>query len=110
MTELQQKFAENVGKLIAYAYANGMAFTFGDAWAKTGHMANSLHYERLAVDFNLFVEDKWIVNDAGDTSAWDELAGYWKSLDPLNRWGGDIKDKVDLNHFSMATSTTDNRI
>jgi hypothetical protein len=62
----------------------------------TGHMKNSNHYIRLAQDLNLFKESTYIsVSDD-----YKSLGKYWKSLNPLNRWGGDFKSK-DGNHFSM---------
>jgi hypothetical protein len=36
------------------------------------------------------------------TDAYKPLGDYWKSLDPLNCWGGDFKPKADGNHFSMT--------
>lgn len=62
----------------------------------------TLHEIRLAVDMNLFIDGKYIT----DSEAWRPLGEYWKSLHPLNRWGGDFKDKLgrskpDGNHISM---------
>lgn len=104
---VQRLFVVLVGNLISFATAKGYALTFGDAWATTGHTTNSLHYQRLAVDFNLFIGDNWI---NGAHPAWKELGDYWKALDPLCRWGGDIAGLVDLNHFSMVPDAADPRI
>lgn len=107
LLEAQQGFAADVAQLIAYGLLRGDAFTFGDALAKDGHVAHSLHYERLAVDLNLFVNGEWV---RGDHQEWHALGVFWKSLHPRNRWGGDIRGKVDLNHLSRVPDDADLRI
>src|SRR6478735_442173 len=104
--EKQRRFTELVGRLITWCYANGYELTFGEAFrtpeqaalnAKTGAgIANSLHIKRLAVDLMLFVEGVWQTAP----EPYRPLGEYWKSLDPLCRWGGDFKIK-DAVHFSM---------
>jgi len=107
--ETQRLFVQLISKLIEYAYQQGWAFTFGESFRidGKGHMPNSLHYERLAVDMNLFVNNVYIT---GDDPVWHLLGDFWKSLHPLCRWGGDIVKKMDYNHFSMVSSVSDNRI
>lgn len=111
--EKQRIFAENIGKLIQWCYVNDFEVTFGEAtrppevakiYAQQGRgITNSLHRIRLAVDLNLFVD----ITEGGDediympnSEAYRPLGDYWKSLDALNRWGGDFS-KPDGNHFSM---------
>ena len=102
----QRLFTRYAGMLITWAYKQGYELTFGDAYrspeqaaanaaAGTG-IVNSLHTKRLAVDFNLFINGEYATN----SDAYKPLGEYWKSLDPLNRWGGDFK-KPDGNHFSI---------
>ena len=103
----QRRFTECVGRLILWAYENGYELTFGDAYrspeqaaanAKAGTgIANSLHTQRLAVDFNLFVDGAYQTT----TEAHRPLGDYWKSLDQDARWGGDFT-KPDGNHYSFA--------
>lgn len=105
--EKQRRFTECVGKLIQWAYANGFELTFGDAYrspeqaaanAKAGTgIANSVHTQRLAVDFNLFIDGVYQT----ETAAHKPLGDYWKSLDPDARWGGDFK-RPDGNHYSFT--------
>jgi hypothetical protein len=102
----QQLFTANVGKLILYAYQMGYDLTFGEAWrtpeqaalnaAKGIGIKGSLHVDRLAVDFNLFRGDRYLPQSQDHA----ELGRFWKTLHPLNRWGGDFK-KRDGNHYSM---------
>lgn len=60
------------------------------------HMRGSLHYQRCAIDLNLFVDGEYISD--GSHPAYRELGAFWKSLDDLCAWGGDFGD---ANHFSI---------
>ena len=91
----QRKFTRMVGHLIAKAYELGYELSFSDAYATTGHMENSLHYSRLAVDLNLF-KDGVYLRKASDHAL---LGEYWESLG--GSWGGRFKKK-DGNHYSLA--------
>lgn len=99
----QQEFTLMVSKLIQFAYENGYRLTFGDAYRdprvhgevgvkKSYSSANSLHKERLAVDFNLFKDGKYL------TASEDHrpLGEYWESLG--GSWGGRFNDG---NHYSL---------
>ena len=104
--EKQRHFTQLVAKLITWCYENGYELTFGEAYrtpeqaalnAQTGvGIANSLHTKRLGIDMNLFVDG----NYQTQSSAYQPLGDYWKSLDPEARWGGDFT-KPDGNHFSL---------
>ena len=90
----QFRFTEYIGELIKYAYVKGYTLSFGDAYATTGHIMGSRHYERLAVDFCLFKDGKYLT----DTDDYLFLGEFWKSLNPDCTWGGDFQDG---NHFSF---------
>ena len=106
LIQKQGTFSNNVGLLLMYAHSVGYTVTLGEAWrtpeqaalnAKNGTgISNSLHTKRLAIDLNLFHGDKWLNN----REDYVLLAKFWKSLHPLNRWGGDWT-KPDSPHFSM---------
>lgn len=103
----QRIFTLNIGYLIIFAYTKGYELTEGDAFRseraaidladEDKGIVNSLHTRRLAHDFNLFRNKVYLTN----SSAYQPLGDYWKSLHPLNRWGGDFKPVPDGNHFSM---------
>lgn len=99
LLDKQRLFVRLLGQLIEFAYARGWEFTLGDAYRPDGkgHMPGSLHYSRLAIDLNLFVDGVYV---RAWHPAWDELGVVWKALHPLARWGGDFKAK-DYNHFSV---------
>jgi hypothetical protein len=112
MPSLRQKQSLLVGclaKLLDFGLSQGWEFTLGEAYitnprrTRSGrevedgvHMRNSLHYEKLAIDLNLFINGRWISD--GGHPAWRDLGEYWESLDSLCRWGGRFGD---ANHFSI---------
>lgn len=89
----QSLFVLLVALLLQRAYKLGYEITFGDAWAHDGHMDNSLHYIRLAIDLNLFKDGKYLKK----TKDHRELGEYWESLG--GSWGGRFGDG---NHYSLA--------
>ena len=98
LQEAQQLFCLNIAKLIIWAYEQGYELTFGESFDDDGkgHMKNSNHYIRLAQDFCLFKDGKYLT----DSESYRRLGVAWKALHLLNRWGGDFKSP-DGNHFSM---------
>lgn len=106
--ELQRRFTRLVGLLIAHAYDQGYELSVGDAYrdprlallnAQQGKgIANSLHSQRLAIDFNLFKDGQYLPK----SEDYRFLGDYWKTLDPDARWGGDFKTLPDGNHFSLT--------
>lgn len=93
LREQQSKFVRMVADLIIYAYDHGYELTFGDTWAKVGHRAGSFHYQRLAIDLNLFKNGEWLSN----TSDHKFLGAYWESIG--GSWGGRWQDG---NHYSLG--------
>jgi hypothetical protein len=91
----QSEFARKVPLLILYAYELGYEVTLGDAWATTGHIDNSFHYKRLAIDLNLFKDGKYLTK----TSDHRMLGEFWESIG--GTWGGRFKRK-DGNHYSWG--------
>jgi hypothetical protein len=109
LSEKQRHFTHMIGKLIVWAYENGLELTFGEAYRtpemqriylaqKKTQVKSSKHQLRLAVDFNLFKNGEYITDSVGYT----DLGTYWKSLDPLNVWGGDWRTLKDGNHVEYA--------
>ncbi len=112
--ETQRIFTRNIGCLIEYAYSIRIELTFGHAWRSLeeqkrlkaegkSQTLNSRHLDRLAVDFNFFINGK-LTYKYEDIKP---LGDYWVSLNYKNRWGGDfnkngIKDGfMDTPHFEM---------
>lgn len=99
----QRKFTRMVADLIVFAYEQGYELTFGDAFRdprvhgavgekKSYSSANSLHKERLAVDFNLFKDGRFLTQSEDHRP----LGEYWESLG--GSWGGRFNDG---NHYSL---------
>jgi hypothetical protein len=116
----QRVFSFNVGRLLAWIYANGYEVTFGEAYRtpeqqaiylkeKKTKVATSQHQNRLAIDLNLMKTPKSGYDYISDTNEYKPIGDYWVSLNENNRWGGDWdKDGLttdekfhDGNHFEM---------
>ena len=106
LREKQSLFVYNVSKLIQFAYEKGFELTAGVFYRteeqqkiylekKLSKAKRSKHQDRLAVDFNLFIDGK-LTNENED---YKPLAEYWESLNENNvagyRWGW------DPYHFEM---------
>lgn len=114
LSEKQQIFTFNIARLIGHAQILEIGLTFGHAWRSLeeqkrlksegkSQTLKSKHLDRLAVDFNFFVNGELTY----DFHKIKPLGDYWESLHPLNRWGGDFNgnDKpdgfIDTPHFEM---------
>lgn len=105
LSEKQQLFTALIADLIHWAQSKGYRLTFGEVYrtpeqaalnAKKGSgISNSLHTQRLAVDFNLFINGVYQTQ----TEAYRPLGEYWESLGGC--WGGRFKSRPDGNHFSL---------
>ena len=94
MRKQQSKFMILLAHVILYAEGQGYELTGGDLWARDGHMENSLHYDRLAIDLNLFKDGKYLA----ETEDHRFLGEHWEAFDPDCRWGGRWDDG---NHYQM---------
>lgn len=101
----QRRFTLMTGQLIIFAYSRGYELTYGDAYRdprvfgevgerKSGGYgrSGSNHKIRLAVDFNLFKDGKYLSATADHTF----LGEYWESIG--GSWGGRFNDG---NHYSL---------
>lgn len=109
LSEKQRVFARNIALLILWAYDNDYEVTFGEAfrpqvtqdyYLKNGQTRtkNSKHTKRLAVDFNLFKNGKYLTK----TEDYTEMGQHWMTLHKDNVWGGSWKSIKDGNHFEMV--------
>jgi hypothetical protein len=107
LREAQSLHVQLTAMLITFIQQAGFQLTWGetlrtkldavaDASGGAG-IANSLHLIGLAVDLNLFKDGFWLTQ----TSDHKPFGTYWKSLNPLCRWGGDFS-KPDGNHYSIT--------
>lgn len=109
-SDQQWLFLQDVAKLIEFAKHEGYKLTGGELWrtdeqhglnilAGKSQIDRSMHQDRLAIDFNLFVNGniQWEKNEH-----WERLGEYWKILSPENVWGGDWKSINDPYHFERS--------
>lgn len=109
LSQKQAAFTVLIAKLILFAESRGDALTFGNAYrspeeakrlaAEGKGIANSLHTQRLAVDFNLFRGG--VFQTASE--AFEPLGVWWEAQSGNGLtccWGGRFK-KPDGNHFSV---------
>lgn len=108
LIEKQQRFTVLIAMLILHAESLGYALTFGDAYrspeeamrlARLGvGIVTSLHTQRLAVDFNLFIDGRY----RSDSRDFEPLGLWWESQSTPEAtccWGGRFGDG---NHFSVG--------
>jgi hypothetical protein len=108
LSEKQQLFTLKIARLIQFADSMGYGLTFGEAYRSPEEAArlaqagkgikNSLHTERLAVDFNAFKDGVYL----SGSESYRELGEFWESLsapDVTCCWGGRFGDG---DHFSIA--------
>lgn len=105
--EKQVLFSQLVGVFLVWIFKQpSYTVVFGEV-QRTQQQANanaaagigivhSLHLLCLAVDLKLFINGVYQT----DSAAYKSLGDYWKSLNPLCRWGGDFS-KPDGDHFSI---------
>ena len=107
LSEKQRVFTQMVGRLINFAYANGVELTFGHAWRSNEEQVRlhklglsktlrSKHNSKLAVDFNVFVDGRYTTK----REHYEPLGEYWKLLG--GRWGGDFVGFEDSGHFEYG--------
>jgi len=100
LRDKQSKFVRMVADLIIFAYDNGYSLTFGDAYRDPRAFSlgspygkpTSNHKIRLAIDFNLFKDGKFLPGTADH----QPLGDFWESMG--GSWGGRFGDG---NHYSL---------
>lgn len=89
-----------IALLILHAEHLGYELTFGDCFRdkRCSHfIPTSFHSKRLAVDFNLFKNGRYLTS----TESHRPLGEYWESIG--GTWGGRFNNK-DGNHYSLGES------
>lgn len=116
MLKEQSIFAFNVAALLSAFQIREYQISFGEAYRTPEQEAidiskgisktsNSMHLKRLAIDLNIFKNGVQVT----DAKELIEFGNYWRSLNTLNRWGGDWNKNgiatdekfSDPSHFEM---------
>lgn len=99
----QRRFVRMIADLIVWAYDNGYELTLGDGYRDPrvfgimgetrgyGHPYSN-HKQRLAIDFNLFKDGKFLET----SDAHRPIGEKWESMG--GTWGGRFRDG---NHYSL---------
>jgi len=105
--EKQELFFHLLPRLIDYIHSEGYEIRGGDLFRDSrvfgypgekkgyGH-SKSCHKLRLAIDLNLFKDNKYLT----ETEDHRPIGEWWENLHPLCRWGGRFKTP-DGNHYSL---------
>ena len=95
--EKQRLFVKLIAKLIIFAYDEGYAFSFGDAY-RAPAVFGEIGIDKGYGNPNLFefINGAWVYQK--DTKSYEKLGEYWESLHELCSWGGRFNDG---NHFSI---------
>jgi len=107
LSDHQWEFLQDVASLVKFAAHHGYKLTGGELYrpqemqqiyfdAGKSKTLNSYHGKKCAQDLNCFKDGKYLTK----TEDIKLLGDYWKSLNPLNKWGGDWG--WDANHFERA--------
>ena len=93
LREARCRFSLMISCLIKHAHDLGYecAIDCVKCYLPGHHMKNSLHYEGLAADINLYKGGIWLQDGTGH----DILHSYWSKL------GGAEMIPWDLNHYSI---------
>jgi len=104
LREKQVLFVNLVARLIQFADLCGYELTFGEAYRSAEEAARlaalgkgikkSLHTSRLAIDFNLFRDGRYLPG----TESHRVIGEWWEQQHHLCRWGGRFGDG---NHYSL---------
>lgn len=88
------RFTSLLPRLIDKAIELGYEIAIGKTHKIAPHMNNSLHYEGLAVDFDLYKDGEYLSKSEDHRV----LGEYWESLDPNCSSGIRFNDG---NHYSF---------
>lgn len=105
LSDKQKRFTKDIAHLILYAESIGINLTFGETfrtkeqqeiYVSTGKSktSNSQHLNRLAVDFNFFIDGELTYNKV----KLEPLGKFWESIRPENEAGMFWKF-LDVPHF-----------
>lgn len=105
LVDEQNDFLMDVASLILKADEMGYKVTAGELfrtpeqqkiYVETGRSKtfNSMHLKRLAIDLNIFKDEKLCT-----VKEIEPLGEFWESLNEKNRWGGRFKTLKDGPHF-----------
>ena len=109
LAQQRQLFSRLLGELLVWAENNRPTYAIAinevvrtqaqaNANAASGAgISHSLHLLGLAADLLLYIDNVY----REDTDSYRDLGNKWKSLHPLNCWGGDFS-KPDADHFSST--------
>lgn len=115
LSDMQRRFPLMVAEFIRQVYDTGFELSFGEAfrteeqqrlYMRSGRSRtmNSLHRDRLAVDFNLFRDGRYLADGALYRPAgeiWEALGGSWGGRFGIEPADYSRRTGWDANHFEF---------
>lgn len=113
LSQRQQTFSIMVANLILFALQEGMNLTFGEAYRTeeqqeihrrngASRVRHSKHQDRLAVDFNLFIDGEYVTDKEKYRvlgEEWERDGGEWGGRYGVESKNYDTEVGWDSGHF-----------
>ena len=116
LSDQQYEFGKDVILLLMFLHRKGIKYSLGECWRRPetqrilkekgySNVEGGGHQDKLAIDIFMWLNGKFMGYTWENRDRLIFVGDFWKSLNPLNVWGGDwaIKTKSglvsDLVHF-----------
>jgi len=112
LSDQQFEFGRDVVLLLLFLQRNGIKYSIGECWRRRelqkalkekgwSNTEEGGHQDKLAIDIFMWIDGIFIGYTWENRDRLLFVGNFWKSLNPLNVWGGDwcINEKPDLVHF-----------
>ena len=112
LSDQQYEFAQDLILFLQWLVDRKIKFTIGEVWRRQvtqkwlmdkgwSDTMKSGHRDKLAADIFIWLEGRFAHNTWENRDKLIAVSDKWKSLSPLNTWGGDwtIGGRPDIAHY-----------